>query len=188
MYHSSSRWLAAGALVLSVTLAACGSSGGSSATVGTTTPTSATVVATTGPIASNQAVAAGDRCPTAATVGSALGITLPKPTTVPRGSTQLPAGATGVACEYAGKAMNVIIELITGIDPSYISKFSDQFPVPYTSVSGVGDQARSFSQTLGAGKDNEGLVATKGKNLVAITATYTPASLTQIEALVNQLL
>jgi hypothetical protein len=52
----------------------------------------------------------------------------------------------------------------------------------------LGDQARSFSQSFGAGKDNKGVVATKGSNLVDITATDTAASLAQIEALVNQLL
>lgn len=56
------------------------------------------------------------------------------------------------------------------------------------SVSGVGDQARSFSETLGGGKTNEGVVATKGTHLVLIDATYTPASLAQVEALVSQLL
>jgi hypothetical protein len=128
-------------------------------------------------------------CPTAATVGAALGITLPKPTGVPySGGTPLPAGATGIACEYHAQSYNVIIELLANIDPSYISQFSNHFPVPYASVSGVGDQARSFMQSIGGGKDNEGVVATKGRNLVALVATATPASLAQIEALVNQLL
>jgi hypothetical protein len=53
---------------------------------------------------------------------------------------------------------------------------------------GGGCEARSFSQALGGGKDNEGLVATKGSTIVAIIATDAPASLTQIEALANQLL
>jgi hypothetical protein len=79
-----------------------------------------------------------------------------------------------VACEYAGTALNVIIELISNIDPTSISLFSGRFPVPYASV--------------GAGKDNEGVVATKGSNLVSITATATPATLAQVEALVSQLL
>ncbi|MGZ6259367.1 MAG: hypothetical protein ACXWN5_00755 [Candidatus Limnocylindrales bacterium] len=82
----------------------------------------------------------------------------------------------------------MLIQLIANISPSYISQFSSRYPVPYTSVSGVGDQARSFLQPLNGGKDNEGVVATKGSNLVAITATATPASLAQVEALVNQLL
>jgi hypothetical protein len=63
-----------------------------------------------------------------------------------------------------------------------------QRPVPYASVSGVGDQARSFSQPLGGGTDNEGVAATKGSTLVGVIATATPATLTQIEALINRLL
>jgi len=82
----------------------------------------------------------------------------------------------------------VIIEILKNIVPSDISKFSSKFPVAYKSVSGVGDQARSFFQPLGGGKDNEGVVATKGSTLVAIDATATPASLAQVEALVSQLL
>jgi hypothetical protein len=93
-----------------------------------------------------------------------------------------------MACEYRSAASNVLIELVSNISPSSIDLFSARFPVPYKSVSGVGDQARSFSQPLGAGKDNEGVVATKGTTLVAITATATPASLKEVEALVSQLL
>jgi hypothetical protein len=82
----------------------------------------------------------------------------------------------------------VIIVVITNISASYISQFSAHFPGGYKTVSGVGDQARSFYQTLGGGKDNEGVVATKGSTLVSIGATATPASLSQVEALVNSLL
>lgn len=82
----------------------------------------------------------------------------------------------------------MIIERLTNISPSYISQFSTNFPVPFTTVSGVGDQARSFSAPIGGGKDNEGVVATKGMTLVAIIATATPATLAQVEALVKQLL
>jgi hypothetical protein len=82
----------------------------------------------------------------------------------------------------------VVIEAISNMDPSSITLFSTKFPVAYASVSGVGDRARSFSQPLNGGKDNEGVVATKGSTVVSIIATGTPASLSQIEALVNQLL
>jgi hypothetical protein len=153
------------------------------------TAAAATAAATKAPLPSLETTAAAKGCPAGATVGAALGITLPKPISVKGGGgTSLPAGASGVACEYAGKGLNVIIELISNINPSYISQFSSKFPVPYKSVSGVGDQARSFLAPLNGGKDNEGVVATKGSNLVDITATDTPASLAQIEALVNQLL
>jgi hypothetical protein len=170
------------ALVTLMFVAAISACGGSGVASSTPSPTAATLpTPTTTP--------APRGCPTAATVGAALGITLPKPVGVPgNGSTQLPAGAKGEACEYHAQTYNVIIELITNIDPSYIAKFSSRFPVPYASVSGVGDQARSFSAPIGGGKDNEGVVATKGSTLVAIVATATPASLAQLEALVNQLL
>jgi hypothetical protein len=118
-----------------------------------------------------------------------LGITLPNPTGVTSpGSTTLPAGATDINCDYHGTADNVIISILTGIPASYISQFSNQFPVKYQPVSGVGDEARSFVQALGGGKNNEGLVAAKGSTVVAIVATYTPATLSQIESLVNSLL
>jgi hypothetical protein len=158
-----------------VAMTACGSS-----SVASTPSTTASVPTPT---------AASRTCPTGAQVGSALGVTLPSPTgVVAAGGTPLPTGAKEEVCEYKGSSYNVIIVLLTNIDPSYISKFSDHFPVPYASVPGVGDQARSFSVSLGGGRDNEGLVATKGRTLVAITATATPASLAQIEALVNSLL
>jgi hypothetical protein len=195
MSHGKSRWLAVTMLVFGVTLSACGSSSASPAPVATPTPATPTATpvaitkAPTGPTAAIATTQAAASCPTGATVGAALGINLPNPIgVVGGGGTQLPAGATGAACEYAGKGLNVIIVLVANINPSSISLFSDKFPVAYKSVSGVGDQARSFSQSLNAGKDNEGVVATKGSTLVAITATATPASLAQIEALVSQLL
>jgi hypothetical protein len=104
------------------------------------------------------------------------------------GATQLPSGATGLVCDYHATSENVIIVRITNINPSDISQFSKNFPGGYKTVSGVGDQARSFFQNLGNGKDNEGVVASKGMTIVSIGATYTPASLAQVEALVNQLL
>lgn len=196
MLHSSPRRLAVTALVFGVIVGACGSSSGTPSTTATAASavptTAATAVATTAsttPIASPATTQSAASCPTATTVGAALGITVSKPVGVAGGGgTSLPAGAKGLACEYSGTGLNVIIELITNVDPSSITLFSSKFPVAYASVSGVGDQARSFSQLLGGGKDNEGVVATKGSTLVDITATATPASLAQIEALVSQLL
>ena len=49
-------------------------------------------------------------------------------------------------------------------------------------VSGVGDQAYSFAQSLCAGSVNEGVVATKRSMLVSIGATDTPATLAQVDA------
>jgi hypothetical protein len=118
-----------------------------------------------------------------------LGITVNEPVGVAGGAgTQLPAGAKGIACDYSGAGLNVVIEAVSNMDPSSITLFSTKFPVAYASVSGDGDRARSFSQPLNGEKDNEGVVATKGSTVVSIIATGTPASISQIEALVNQLL
>ena len=169
------------ALPVAVAVAACGGSGiGSPSSASTSSPTTAAATPT--------AALSSGVCPTGATIGSALGITLPNAVVVAGGTHTLPSGATGLACDYHGAADNVIIELITNVSPTLISQFSMNFPGGYKTVAGVGDQARSFLQPLGPGKDNEGVVATKGSTLVAITATATPASLAQVEALVNQLL
>ena len=197
MIHDSRRWRMATALLFGMIVGACGSGGSPSPTTTTSAPssaaTTAAATATTAPIASAvptiRPTTASASCPTAATVGGALGVTLANPVSIAGGGgAPLPGGATAVACEYAGKSLNVIIELLANVSPSYIDNFSSKYPVPYANVSGVGDQARSFVQSLGGGKDNEGVVATKGSTLVAITATATPASLAQLEALVKQLL
>jgi len=114
-------------------------------------------------------------------------MTVPAPVGIPYSGT-LPAGASGIVCDYHGATFNVIIEVLKDIDPSFISQFTAHFPVAAVSVPGLGDQAQSFSQSLGGGKNNQGVVATKGKTLVDITATATPATLAQIEDLVNKLL
>jgi hypothetical protein len=181
---NKSRWMTLIPLALAAGLAACGSSSTTSSPSGAaTTPTATAVVATP------TAVAASAQCPSGTTVGSALGTTLPNAVGVAGGGgTSLPGGATGMVCEYHATAENVIIVLITNISPSFIAQFSAHFPVAFQSVSGVGDQARAFSQSLGGGKDNEAVVATKGSTLVSIGATATPASLSQVESLVNSLL
>lgn len=180
MTGSNSRWASLIPLTLAAGLAACGSS---------STTSSSSGAAATSTAATPTAAAASAQCPSGATVGSALGTTLPNPVGVAGGGgTALPGGATGMVCEYHATTENVIIILITNISPSYMAQFSAHFPVAYQSVPGVGDQARAFSQSLGGGTDNEGVVATKGSTLVSIDATATPASLSQLESLVNSLL
>jgi hypothetical protein len=176
--------LALASVVVVANIAGCGGSTSASASPSASNPSASAVA-----LVSPKTTAAPASCPTAARVGSALGITLPKPVGVPlTDATTLPAGVIAEVCDYHAPTYNVIVERLTNISPSYITKFSSQFPVAFTTVAGVGDQARAFSVSLGGGKDNEGVVATKGTTLVAIVATATPATLPQIEALVNQLL
>lgn len=185
------RRVALGLTAIGLIVAACGGTTGGTppaATVPAATIAPATTP-TTAPVASVTVTSTTPGCPTGATVGTALGISLPAPVSVKGGGGEkLPAGATGISCEYHAASYNVILEILTGVPPSFISNYSNKFPVKYTSVSGVGDQARFFLQALNGGRDNEAVVATKGTNLVDVTATATPASLTQVEALVSQLL
>jgi len=189
MFPGSNRRAAVTAMIVVATLTACGASSVGSPSGGAATPSGQATATTPPTIPATSGTVASVQCPSATTVGSALGFTVPGPTVVPNsGAAQLPAGAKGVACNYHGQSFNVIIELITNISPASITQFSGKFPVPFRSVAGVGDAARSFSQPLGGGKDNEGVVATKGSSLVTVVATATPASLAQVETLVTQLL
>jgi hypothetical protein len=178
--HRSRRWGALVAILLAAALTACGGSSASPPA-----PAASAAPASSAPASPNATAAL--TCPTAARVGAALGITLPSPF-APAGGGALPTGAKAIACDYHAQFYNVIIEIITNIDPTYISHFSVHFPVPFTNVPGVGDQARSFSVSIGGGKVNEGVVATKGSTLISIDVTAAPTSLAQIEALLNQLL
>ena len=209
MSLTSKRSFTLSAVVLVAALTGCGGTAATAAPPAATVPPPAAtaappaataaaptaVAAATNPAASVPvlstpiATTAAPTCPDAATVNAALGVTLPEPIGVAGGgANQLPAGATAVACEYHGASYNVIIELLSNIIASYITSFTGKFPVPAVSVSGLGDQAQSFSQSLNGGKDNEGVVASKGSTMVDITATDTPATLAQIEALISTLL
>src|SRR5713226_1755821 len=107
------------AFLFAATLSACGSSS-----------VAATPSVTSTPPAVPSPTAASRSCPAAATVDAALGVTLPKPVGVAgSGGTQLPAGASATICEYHAQTYNVIIEIITNIDPSFITQFSSRFPV-----------------------------------------------------------
>jgi hypothetical protein len=176
----TSRWIMLIPLALAAGLAACGSS---------SPTTSSSTAATPTPAPTPTAAAAAAQCPSGSTVGSALGITLPDAVVIPNtGTSQLPSGATGISCNYHTTTDNVIITVLQNVSASDISQFSQHFPVAFKPVSGVGDEARSFSVSIGGGKNNEGLVAAKGSTVVAIVATATPATLSQLESLVNSLL
>ena len=192
MTRNQSRWIPLTAVGFGAMLAACGgSSTPASSSSAAGAPTATATAAPTATISIPTTVAASSSCPSGSTVTSALGTSaLPNAVGIaPTAATsELPAGATGIVCEYHATTENVIIEVIQNIPSSYISAYSSHFPAGFKTVSGVGDQARSFDQALGGGKDNEGVVATKGTTLVVVDATDTPATLSQIESLVSSLL
>jgi hypothetical protein len=190
--RSNSFWIPFATLAAAATLAACGSSSPAASSSSGSTPTAAATAppATAAPTVTT--TTASSSCPSGSTVASALGVTaLPNAVGVAGGgTTELPAGATGIVCEYPAEAsgVNVIIEVIQNIPSSYISAYSSKFPTNFKPVSGLGDEARSFVTSIGNGKTNEGVVAAQGTTIVAVVATGTPATLSQVESLVGSLL
>jgi len=170
----------AAALVL-LGLAACGASSTSSSTStgssgGTPTPAASTPTPST---------AAALSCPSASTAGAALGLTLPAPT-----STAL--GLSGVECNYLSGASDVLIILVNDVPAAYLSTAEASFAatqssVNFTPVSGIGDEAYSYSYALGA-TTAEGILAVKGTSFVGLYCTATTATMAQVQALVRQLL
>ncbi len=193
--RSNSYWIPFATLGAAAVLAACGSSSPAASSSSGSTPTAAPTAqpATAAPtVALPTTTTASSSCPSGSTVASALGtVALPNAVGIAGGgTTELPTGATGIVCEYVGgtSGQNVIIEVIQNIPSSYISAYSSKFPANFKTVSGLGDVARSFQTTITGGKTNEGVVAAQGTTIVAVIATGTPASLSQVESLVGSLL
>jgi hypothetical protein len=188
-------------LVAVAALAACGTSStapgstSSGATVapGSTAPTSA-------PATSAASTISTGSCPSASTVGGALGATLPAPTVVTpgAGATPLPSGAAGIACSYISVSPTVVVIVVqaSGLPSSFFSTEeqkqvaslqANNLNINFTPVSGVGDQAATYLYTAN-GRTVEGVLAAQGGNFAGVFTEGTPASLSQIESLVKQLL
>jgi hypothetical protein len=173
-------------------LAACGS-----ASPSTSSPASSSAPATTAPTPTPTAAAVSIACPAASTVNAGLGVTVGAPNTIP--ATSLPAGDTGVTCEYISIAAKsvVIITLGTGpVSEPFIplietaekkaaatqgETFTD------TSVSGVGDQAVILSVTKTGVPKEDGILAVKGQTGLVVTVVPS-ASQSQLESFASQLL
>jgi hypothetical protein len=176
-------WLLVG--LLAGAAAACGaSSPTATATPSTPAPTPAPT-----PVTIN-----ASSCPSVSEVGGALGVTLPPPTAVQAATSSLPSGATGIGCTYNG-GISEIVEVVLGANVP-ISYFDQQEQklngsaagkLHFISLSGVGDQAVSYSYPVGTRTD-KGVIARKGSNLAGVFVLGPAVSLGQIESLVNQLL
>jgi len=190
-------------LVAVLALAACGSSSsptaastssGATAAPGSTAPTSA-------PATSAASINTGS-CPSASSVGSALGVTLPAPTVITPGAsaTPLPGGAAGIACSYisasATSSVVVIIALASGLPAGYLSTEEQKqvaslqaadISINFTPISGLGDEAATYQYTAN-GVTVEGVLAGQSGNFAGVFTEGTSASLSQIESLVKSLL
>lgn len=160
---------------------------GAASQTGTTTPTPTSTPALT------PAAVSATSCPSAGSIGSPLGMTLPAPTAVQTGS-GLPSGATGIGCTYNGGANGVVeVVLAANVPTAYFSTEEQKLNgtaggrLQFTQVSGVGDQAVTYSYAVGARTD-AGVIARKGGNLAGVIVVGPTVALGQIESLVNTLL
>ena len=126
-------------------------------------------------------------CPSASAVGAALGITVPAPTVYG-------ASAAGVSCNYLSGSADVILSIVHGIPTGYLAEAeatmqasSASLGLGFTPLSGVGDQAYTYSYTLST-ETALGIMAVKGTTYVGIACTGTTTSLSKVEAYASQLL
>ena len=175
------------ALLCSVAVAACGSatssSSSSSGAAGTATVSAPASTATATPVSGTSTVS----CPSASAVGAALGITVPAPTVYG-------ASAAGVSCNYLSGSADVILSIVHGIPTGYLAEAeatmqasSASLGLGFTPLSGVGDQAYTYSYTLST-ETALGIMAVKGTTYVGIACTGTTTSLSKVEAYASQLL
>ncbi len=176
------------ALLCSVAVAACGSatssSSSSSGAAGTATVSAPASTATATPASGTSTVS----CPSASAVGAALGITVPAPTVYG-------ASAAGVSCNYLSGSADVILSIVHGIPTGYLAEAeatmqasSASLGLGFTPLSGVGDQAYTYSYTVTASETALGIMAVKGTTYVGIACTGTTTSLSKVEAYASQLL
>lgn len=186
-------------LLLMVLLAgavdACGASSSASSSGGVSSQAATASASTSAPTLPPTPIAVNaSSCPSATQVGGALGVTLPPPTAVKSATSGLPSGATGIGCTYNGGTAEVVeVVLAASVPTSYFAQQEQKLngsaagKLHFSSVSGVGDQAVSFSYPVGSRTD-EGVMARKGSNLAGVVIVGPAVSQSQIESLVNQLL
>jgi hypothetical protein len=177
-------------------LAACGS-----ASTGTSSPASTSAPATAAPTAAPTptptAAAVSIACPAASAVNSGLGVNVGAPK--PIAATDLPAGDTGVTCEYISIASESVVIITLGTGPvaepfiplietaekkaaaTQGETFSE------SNVSGVGNQAVILTVTKAGVPKEDGILAVSGPTGLDMTVIPS-ASDSQLESFASQLL
>jgi hypothetical protein len=182
-------------LIAVAALAACGTSSSTSSSSAASSSSSAATAAPAAGSSSAAAVSAGS-CPSASTVGGALGVTAGAPTTIDE-SSSLPSGASGYGCEYLVGTSVVIVVKATNVPSNYFSteesaqQATDSqagLAITFQPVSGVGSEAASYTYSAG-GLTATGVIAQQGSTVAGVfTSMLTGATVGQCENLVKQLL
>ena len=180
-------------------IAACGSSTPPATPV--ISPPSATPTATATPAPTPTPSAAPldtTSCPAASIVNAALGSSLQfdKTITSTKLVDTLPSGAGHIACEYDAATQRALVVLLNNLPASlFVTEEVDVANVfdltldelqPVT-VTGIGDQASAFSYN---GPEGAGMIldVQEGTNRVAVCVGGGSPTLTQMEALVTELM
>ncbi len=182
-------------LIAVVALAACGTSSSTSSSSAASSSSSA-AGATSAPASSSAAAASAGQCPSASTVGSALGVTAAAPTAIDElGS--LPSGASGYGCTYLVGESVIIVVKATGVPSNYFSteESSEQqtdsaagLNINFTPISGVGSEAASYTYSAD-GITATGVIAQQGNTVAGVfTSMLSGATVSQCENLVKQLI
>jgi hypothetical protein len=174
-------------------MVACGGSG-------TTTPTagSSTTAPTTAPTAApTSSTGTSLTCPSASAVGTAFGHTYAAP--ISRPSTNSPAGDSGVSCEYLEQSPISITILAIGTGPVSVpfiarteaaekkAALAQHVTLTISSVSGVGTEAAILTFSKAGVVTEDDLLAYSGTTGVSILVNPA-ASDSQLEAFAHQLL
>ena len=103
-----------------------------------------------------------------------------------------------MACNYLSETppvLDVVVSIVHGIGTSYLTTAEASMQAKaagtvyaFTSASGVGDEAYTYSYTVSTSETVLGIIAVKGTTFVGISCTGTTTSLAKVEAYANQLL
>jgi hypothetical protein len=201
-YRGSPMPLLLAGLMAAAAVTACGGSSSSPSSSSAAATATATPAATPTPTPTPAAAINTASCPAPSAVNSALGTDFTTSTTVSSAKlvATLPSGAGHIACAYASGSAGVILILLNNMPASlFTSEEQDVMAllsdrgfnvsgVTTTPVSGLGDEAVSFTSPSVLYGSAVGVDVQQGTNrVVAFEAEATP-SLSAVESLATQLL
>ena len=103
-----------------------------------------------------------------------------------------------MSCNYLSETppvLDVVVSIVDGIPSSYLTTAEASMQAAattaglgFTALSGVGDQAYTYSYAPTASETALGIIAVKGTTFVGIACTGTTTSLSKVEAYASQLL
>jgi hypothetical protein len=199
-HRTSPMCLLLSGLMAAAGVAACGGSPSSPASSSAAATATATPAAT--PTPTSAAAIETASCPAPAVVNSALGTEFTTSTTVSSASlvATLPSGTGHIACTYVSASAGAILILLNNMPASLFTSEEQEMMallgdrgfnvsgVAATPVSGLGDQAVSFTSPSVLYGSAVGVDVQQGTNRVVVFEGEATPSLSAVESLATQLL